>query len=408
MLEGLDKIDWEALHHFHGPASDVPEIIRRLSDGDTGAIRDLFDDDFPPGYFIDNVTPYIIPFILEILRDGKESFRGALLGTLKRLVDACKFGLSQAAQDEWQVPRFEYAKRCIVTYEELSRGIPLYQHILTNHSEARAKYEAADLLSQFNENGTKIADYFCDRSKNETDDTVIASLLYNLAKLVTTTVELSGDSVSERKKYLTFLYELLEENRSDIVNVGAGLCAVQIGREEVHFFNFVLSSVVIRVLENELLRMVSEREELRVFMVPVYSKEWIASHLAMASADKLADFLRRNENSLDIVNVHLIIRELLDSRLRRLERKEAFFGYEPQDRNIAFWPPIEPLPIEYLYHQFDFRIIDRVSDSKQIEVLRFLAEYDKFWQLPTNLLSFFYDLPDDREELRKLISESKP
>jgi hypothetical protein len=366
----------------------------------------LFGDDFPPGYFIDSATPHAIPFVLEILSNGKEPLREGVIGTLERIVDACKFGLSYSAQDEWQVPRFEYAKRCIVTYEEISKGMPHYLHNLANHPDERAKYGAADLLSHFSDDGVKIADYFCERITRESDDTVIASLLYNLWKIITTTVALSGDNVAERIEYLKFLYELIEESRSEIVSVGAALCAVQIGRKGVDFFNFVLSPAVIRVLKNELLRLVRERETLRVYRVPVYSKEWIASHLAMASADDLVDFLRRNEDSLDVVNAHLIIRELLDSQLRRLKRTEDFFGYEPQDRNIVSWFPVKPLPTEHFYQQRDFRIIDRVLGGSQAKVLRFLVEYDKFWELPTNLLSFFYGLPDSREELRKLIAES--
>ncbi len=406
MLEGLDKVDWAKLEHFHKPATDVPEIIRRLAEGDIGAIRDLFDDDLPPGYFIDGVTPFIIPFMLEILADGKESFKGALLDTLNRLVYACKFGLSQDAQYEWEVPRFAYAKRCIATYEEIAKGTPLYQHNLANHPERRAKYEAADMLSNFDDDGVKIADYFCERIKKEVDDTVIASLLYNMGKLITTSVQLSGENVYDRKKYLQFLYELIEGNRSTIVNVGAALCAIHIARRNVGFHIGNLPPFVIQTLERELLRLAGKGEELEVFMVPVYSKERIASHLARVSVDTLLVFLETQENRLDAINAHLIIRELLDIRIRRMDRTGDFFGYEPQDQNIAFWSPIKPVPLGHFYTENNLRIKLFYLGGDAKKVLEFLVDYNKFWELPTNLLSFFYGLPDSREELRKLIAES--
>lgn len=33
MLEGLDAIDWTSLEHAYGDASDVPDLLRDLAEG---------------------------------------------------------------------------------------------------------------------------------------------------------------------------------------------------------------------------------------------------------------------------------------------------------------------------------------------------------------------------------------
>jgi hypothetical protein len=38
MLEGLDDVGWETLHHAYGPATDVPQLLRAIA-SDNAAVR---------------------------------------------------------------------------------------------------------------------------------------------------------------------------------------------------------------------------------------------------------------------------------------------------------------------------------------------------------------------------------
>jgi hypothetical protein len=37
MFAGLDDVDWAAMHHAHGPATDVPDLLRGLLADDAQA-----------------------------------------------------------------------------------------------------------------------------------------------------------------------------------------------------------------------------------------------------------------------------------------------------------------------------------------------------------------------------------
>jgi hypothetical protein len=82
VLDGLDDIDWEHLRHAHGPADDVPELLRALRAKDR-AIRDeaLFTleqillggggEAFP-------ATARAVPFLLELCAAERTPAAGIL------------------------------------------------------------------------------------------------------------------------------------------------------------------------------------------------------------------------------------------------------------------------------------------------------------------------------------------
>jgi hypothetical protein len=43
MLEGIDAIHWAELRHAHGPASDVPDLIRNLLSDDPEIVEEALD-----------------------------------------------------------------------------------------------------------------------------------------------------------------------------------------------------------------------------------------------------------------------------------------------------------------------------------------------------------------------------
>lgn len=79
MLEGIDHIDWASLEHAYGDASDVPDLLRRLSRGEAGGLDALSGNVFHQGTRY-SASPVIVPFLVEILRasDSPEVTRGIL------------------------------------------------------------------------------------------------------------------------------------------------------------------------------------------------------------------------------------------------------------------------------------------------------------------------------------------
>jgi hypothetical protein len=104
LLDGLDAIDWTQLSHAYGPATDVPDLLRALVDPETApeSLRSnakrakhtiaehvrstLLNNVFHQGT-VWSATPHVIPFLVEILRDGPddESLREFLVAYLHQL-----------------------------------------------------------------------------------------------------------------------------------------------------------------------------------------------------------------------------------------------------------------------------------------------------------------------------------
>ena len=79
MLEGIDHIDWASLEHAYGDASDIPDLLRRLSQGEAGVLDTLSGNVFHQGTRY-SASPAIVPFLVEILRasGSPELTRGIL------------------------------------------------------------------------------------------------------------------------------------------------------------------------------------------------------------------------------------------------------------------------------------------------------------------------------------------
>ena len=70
MLEGLDTIDWASLTHAHGPATDVPELLRSLVSEDAERWMQACAELHETIWYQGTVFPAsaaVIPFLFELL-----------------------------------------------------------------------------------------------------------------------------------------------------------------------------------------------------------------------------------------------------------------------------------------------------------------------------------------------------
>ena len=85
MLDGLDDINWGSLQHAYGPADDVPDHLRALTDPARfdDALESLYGTVFHQGSRY-SATPYVVPFAVELIAGGVQPAR--LLRWLTSLV----------------------------------------------------------------------------------------------------------------------------------------------------------------------------------------------------------------------------------------------------------------------------------------------------------------------------------
>src|SRR5215472_1207965 len=90
-LKGLELIDWSHIKHSHGPATQFPEWLNALASGNDDAWLDDYDDDSPLNHIAEfsnhqgsiyEVTPYVIPFINQLLEIISEKHQTTLLSML--------------------------------------------------------------------------------------------------------------------------------------------------------------------------------------------------------------------------------------------------------------------------------------------------------------------------------------
>ena len=85
MLDGLDDINWGALQHAYGPADDVPEHLRALTDPARfdDALESLYGTVCHQGSRY-SATPHVVPFAVALIAGGVQPAR--LLRWLTHLV----------------------------------------------------------------------------------------------------------------------------------------------------------------------------------------------------------------------------------------------------------------------------------------------------------------------------------
>lgn len=91
MLEGLDRIDWKDLgHHVYRQHEQIPTEIRNLlaSDPeDREAARGFLLGEEQDSGDIYDTTPYIIPFVSELLAHNSTPDKAELLAHLSRVAE---------------------------------------------------------------------------------------------------------------------------------------------------------------------------------------------------------------------------------------------------------------------------------------------------------------------------------
>ncbi|MDN3354195.1 hypothetical protein [Actinomadura sp. DC4] len=85
MLDGLEEIAWDDLDHAYGAASDVPDVLRGVAEGDGDALNELFGTIWHQGTVYE-ATTHAVPFLIELLA-APDTDTAGLLGLLSAIAE---------------------------------------------------------------------------------------------------------------------------------------------------------------------------------------------------------------------------------------------------------------------------------------------------------------------------------
>jgi hypothetical protein len=90
MLERLETIDWASVRHAHGPASDIPLLLRTLLSPNKGARQRAIEelDTFVHHQgTLSEAAVYVAPFFIELLQTSETPDKANIAATLALLAD---------------------------------------------------------------------------------------------------------------------------------------------------------------------------------------------------------------------------------------------------------------------------------------------------------------------------------
>jgi tetratricopeptide (TPR) repeat protein len=188
MFERLHTVDWTALTHAYGAASDVPELLRALADPDRQTRKDayweLYDNIFHQGTRYPASAP-AVPFLLELLADPATPDRHELLMLIAHLVAG---QLSVAADPtmyagESDLAADDYAVILRDLYRAAEAGLPLYLQLATAAETALLRGAAAFVLATMWTHAAAVAPVLRARLAREPSAAARATLAFALGRL---------------------------------------------------------------------------------------------------------------------------------------------------------------------------------------------------------------------------------
>ena len=143
MLNGLDAVPWSTLTHAYGPATDVPETLRRLAAGESEALDELFGTIWHQGTVYPATAP-TVPFLLELLASKKVNLPGLLTLLTSIAGGASYLAVHQSLMPRSRRPKPEEVEAELVwvraARDAVKHGTP---HVLALLSDADEEVRAA-------------------------------------------------------------------------------------------------------------------------------------------------------------------------------------------------------------------------------------------------------------------------
>ena len=199
MFEELDQVDWAHLWACGpGRGAEVPRLLRTLASSTdrgerTAALSKLAERVIYQGGSILEVTPYAVPFLLELLSVETLEEHADLFALLIVIARAEPFAIGAGALDDYpdeaaappelQARLAEERGWMRQAYEAVELGVPTYLTFLT-HPAGETRMRAAYLLSLFPRQAPVTVPALRARLAQEDDELVQAALVSSLGDLL--------------------------------------------------------------------------------------------------------------------------------------------------------------------------------------------------------------------------------
>lgn len=179
MFEGVDDINWEHFGESHIAVGmktrEIPDCIRDMLNEDPEtreySIASLLGEGQHLG-MLGKATPYIIPYVLEVLENQNYEQRGYLL-----------FGLAKMFDHMFRSRSFDHLRLAIQIYDEIKKGYSIYKHLLNDHDKWVRCY-TINIMGYMQDNSEDAVAQMLNQFAVETDGEVRSDLIEAILKLV--------------------------------------------------------------------------------------------------------------------------------------------------------------------------------------------------------------------------------
>lgn len=148
MLDGLDAVQWATLNHAYGPATDVPDVLRRLATGDGEALNELFGNIWHQGTVYPATAP-AVPFLFELLASKEVDVVGVLTLLTSIAGGASYLDVHQSLMPASRRPAPEAVEAELVwvraARDAVKQGAPHFVALLS-HGDEEVRAAAVDAL----------------------------------------------------------------------------------------------------------------------------------------------------------------------------------------------------------------------------------------------------------------------
>ncbi len=380
MLEGLNEIDWARVRgHIYGEPEAIPSHIWNLLSEDFAvrqeALGFLLGSGQDMGEIADS-TPLIIPFLLEILADSGTPHRSEVLYYLGFVA---QHAAGRAARS------FRKKRLQVYTYEALERAIDLLLRLLDDQ-DAETRFESIVILRSMADSAEQIIPALINHFGLEDDPAIRVEIVKSIVALLSAADLTQGDL---RKRYTPFFERLAAPGGDPALRVVAARAALMVMLP----YRFIQQTAPPDLVETviEAFWAVKDGD-----MGSYFEKRDLVMALSRVGPAALLPLL--DDPRLSARDAHLVARGLLARALTLDVINGAHWDY--LDDAIQWNQPA----IHYTIHPL--AVTPPPPQGQGDAALRALIAHDRFWELPSNLLSFFYGLPDSREALRALLERS--
>jgi hypothetical protein len=395
MLEGLDLIDWKSLRHSYGSAENTPNYLRNLLSPEpekrNAAYEHLYGAVNHQGHISDS-TAAVVPFLIELLESESTPERSRLLNVLRSFVESCNEHLYMLVDFYETGASLGHLRDEMDTYNNVAQGLNLFLSLLSS-SDKEVRKSAVELLGLLPDQHKKTLEPLWTKLSQEKDDDILASMLSSFG-MIALQVDVHN--------YYETLKTWIEKHKNYQVRLRAAMALIDLLSRNHRVYNWYnnVPNVAIETIVDALVHPVMYG--LGIMML----EGEFTYYLKRLGTERMADALK--VRTLNVRVAHFIAREMMDS---------AFEGRNNSHRHAIWrkWDDYE-LRGDFIIYQFqgkyDFPENNRLYQPnknlsrEQKFTLQQIVNCKTFWRMKTNLFSFFYGLPDDREELRRLAEET--